>query len=315
MQKRFINYKASVDSFPIAEKNIGVLKPGRYNGYDTIASAGGQDVSIGHSGSIRKTNNDGTDGSEFGALVMPTGIIIHDTDNVLVTFEGNPNATARRDLVICEHDYQEIEGGNEATYSIVKGPTNGNLPSLPDPSKQVILGVLTVTGSQFSDVEYTPQVVNLPGDIDSETFYNTYIKSFVESYVNGVIDDALEQQGEVITITDHVTLNASHNGKVLRILNTLDANENLIVTIPQGLPLAFHCGMYQDDETLPGSNGISHFQDTGNIKIQVSNVKLRNNLPGSDLFLEPGGGFMAFIQGHMTVSNYYVIMGNITDEV
>jgi len=37
-QKRFINYKDQIKSFDLVEKNIGIFKPGKYSGFDTISS-------------------------------------------------------------------------------------------------------------------------------------------------------------------------------------------------------------------------------------------------------------------------------------
>ena len=39
-QKIFTKYRDKVESFPLGEENIGILKPGRYTGFDLLSFSG-----------------------------------------------------------------------------------------------------------------------------------------------------------------------------------------------------------------------------------------------------------------------------------
>lgn len=173
MQKIFTTYKAAVNSFPLGEKLIGLMKPGRYNGYDLAVSPNNDlNVVISHSGSIPKTDADGTYSPEFGAVIMPTGIVIHEYDPVNVLLVNNIGGSNDRiDYLICEHEYEEEEVLPPAYYSIVQGPPTGEEPILPNPSRQVIIGKFTVpVGAYlFEHVEYQTLLPELLGD--SKTLY------------------------------------------------------------------------------------------------------------------------------------------------
>ena len=81
---------------------------------------------------------------------MPTGIVIHESGTIdLLVTNNSGNTNAREDLVICEHDYQEVQNGTPANYSVVKGPMDGSKPTLPNPEKQVIVGYFTLCNKSF----------------------------------------------------------------------------------------------------------------------------------------------------------------------
>lgn len=167
-QKLFTTFRAAVESFPLGEQNVGLLKPGRYNGFDVMTSLGGLDIEIYHLGLVPKTDKTGTPDNNFGAILMPTGIIIHDSDKPKLTVNHNSgNTNERVDFVICEHEYQPVQGGTPATYSIVQGPNDGTLPTLPNPEKQILIGRLRIkpNGYQFSDLTYEVERAPLPGDL------------------------------------------------------------------------------------------------------------------------------------------------------
>lgn len=172
-QTQYTTYKAPVESFTLGQKGIGVNKPGRFNGYDHMSSNGGLSISIEHTGAIRKTTKTGDAANQFGAVLMPTGNIIHDTDILTFTIGGNiGNPNIRRDILICEHNYQEIPGGTHATYSIIQGNSETR-PELPDPKKQVIIGTFEVAagGTNFEAIKYIPEIAQLPGDMTPDDLF------------------------------------------------------------------------------------------------------------------------------------------------
>lgn len=191
MKKFFTNFRAAVDSFPLGEQKTGFMKPGRYNGYDKIETNGALNITIGHLGILKKTGVDNQFMPNFGAIMFPSGQILHDDDQAinLVIESNSGNGNKRYDLVIAEHTYQQVSGGTPVYYSIVKGPSNGTIPVLPNPQKQVLIGIVEINanGFQYSDLKYTPERAPLPGDLSYQVL-STYINQVVN------IPDANETQ-------------------------------------------------------------------------------------------------------------------------
>ena len=210
-QKLFTTFRAAVESFPLGEQNIGLIKPGRYNGYDIFNKTGGLTFRLSHSGSISKTKKDGTPDNQFGAIIMPTGIVIHESDTIdLLVTNNSGNTNAREDLVICEHDYQEVQNGTPANYSVVKGPMDGSKPTLPNPEKQVIVGRITITPGGYTedDISYKKETANLPGDLT----YNELLQLLNES-LN--ISDATETVKGIARLATNAEAQAGTDDKTI----------------------------------------------------------------------------------------------------
>ena len=223
-QKLFTTFRAAVESFPLGEQNIGLIKPGRYNGYDIFNKTGGLTFRLSHSGSISKTKKDGTPDNQFGAIIMPTGIVIHESDTIdLLVTTNSGNANMREDLVICEHDYQEVQNGTPANYSVVKGPMDGSKPTLPNPEKQVIVGRITITPGGYTedDISYKKETANLPGDLT----YNELLQLLNES-LN--ISDATETVKGIARLATNAEAQAGTDDKTIvtpKSLSTVTSTE------------------------------------------------------------------------------------------
>lgn len=191
-QKLFTTYRAAVDSFPLGEQKVGLLRPGRFNGYDQITSVGGSlTVKIKHSGQrIRKTTSTGAAENEFGAVLMPTGIIIHEFKELIFNIAKLSETSGgidepRQDVLICEHNYSEIPGGTPATYFILQGVVGDPVEALPNPTRQVVIGTFRVYGETFSSLTYTPMPAPLIGDMTPEILYSELeeqIREAIEAY-------------------------------------------------------------------------------------------------------------------------------------
>ena len=184
MQKRFTNYKASIESFPLGEQNVGVFKPGRFNGFDIMTTPDNINLTFTHSGKIIKTDSNGNGSQVFGVLITPTGTIIHEDGPITLTQPANTKPPQgeeqfRTFILVCEHKYQAVKGGVPATYFLVANPDSGKLPiALPDNKSQVILGV--VTKDYYTNVlTYTKSLVPILGDQTPEDIYNV-VKPFID---------------------------------------------------------------------------------------------------------------------------------------
>ena len=183
MQKRFINYKASVDSFPLGEQHLGVFKPGRFNGFDVMETIDNISLSFTHSGKIVKADANGNGIAVYGVVITPTGTVIHQEDSIQVNLPANTNPPTgepqfRTFILICEHNYQAVKGGVQASYYLVANPEGGKDPiPLPDNRSQVILGV--VTKDYYTNaLTYTKSLVPILGDQSAQDIYNL-VKPFI----------------------------------------------------------------------------------------------------------------------------------------
>lgn len=176
MQKIFTNYRASVDSFPLGEMNVGIMKPGRYNGFSTKTNLSGLNMTIGHDNpiNVKKTDING-DYINFGAILTPNGSIIHETEPIPIAVDDNAgNSNIRMDLLVCEHEYVQVVGGQPAIYLVIKGSMSATeLPVVPNPEKQVAIGYFTIPAEALAAtaVTYEPLSPPIPGDYTLEQLW------------------------------------------------------------------------------------------------------------------------------------------------
>lgn len=220
-KKLFTTFKAAVDSFPQGEQNVGLLKPGRYSGFDNIITRGALDISITHSGLVKKTGKDNNYAPNFGALMFGTGSILHDDDHVELTIASNSgNVNPRTDYIIAENTYQEVQGGTPIIYSVIQGPSNGDEPTLPNPQKQVLIGkvIITANGYLFTNLIYEPAKTPLPGDLTYAAL-TTIINQVVNIPVADTTKKGISERATQLEVNDgtdderHVTSKGLHNKK------------------------------------------------------------------------------------------------------
>lgn len=218
-QKRFLNWKDAVKTFEIGEANLGKLQPGRYAGFDSIISAVGPTsgvlIDLIHTTTgFDKTLENGSQTSNNAALIMPTGTIIHeDAPITSLDIESNlTNPDYRYDYIICEHEYVQSVGGTPATYSVIKGPLLAALPTIPNPDKQILIGVVRVdpfNDTTFSGLTYTKQPVPLLGNESPQEFMaklNLVTKVYVDLNMNSLanqIQDLVDALGDSDAFTDY----------------------------------------------------------------------------------------------------------------
>lgn len=192
-QKQFLSYKDPVNSLPLAEKDLGIMRPGRYSGFDEYTFMGST-LTVNHSSKIQKVDSSGNL-INFGAFRTPRGIIFHD-DSPVVILTPPPFGMSYFALLIAEHNYQEIAGGTAANYQILVGDEN-NYPSITDPTKQCIIGRLQVTATDVSGtyIDYTPEPAPLLGDGEMVDYLNNI--PYATTSVNGLVKKSnLNYQGQ-----------------------------------------------------------------------------------------------------------------------
>lgn len=314
-QKIFTKFRDPVNSFPLGEMNLGILKPGRYSGFDVMTEITGLNVRISHQERIKKTTIALSE-ITFGNALTPNGSIVHYETNggdlgISLTLDTNVgNANVRYDYLVCEHEYIEVVGGQPAVFFIQKGPNDGELPELPNPEKQVILGTFTITagGYQFSDITYTKATVPLLGDAEISEFINLILNYATEG-TPGLIqlistgevteaNEALANDTKAITLKRLLERTATATRKGISAIasaaNTLLGTETTTTVTPA---------------LMRRYSGISKKAFlTGNLTISDANQADYNGLI---LIANGGSGLINIIMEKLTVSDFS--LGIITE--
>lgn len=143
-QTRYFNWKDDDKTDWLNRRLIGILPYGLYRGYDAVL-ASGLNLSLEHNITgfdevtkllVHRTN--------LGLVKTKQGTLVIEDDPVVVPITANPSVEPRIDLVVMEHEYIEVAGGQPAIYKVLVGtPAPVPVaPALSDPNKQVILGEL-----------------------------------------------------------------------------------------------------------------------------------------------------------------------------
>lgn len=181
-QKRFTTYKAAVESFPLGEQHVGIFKPGRYNGYDSMTTSDNITLTIAHTGIIKKTDPLGNQVGLYGVAIMPTGVIIHEEGPLTINLPSVSDPLieepqTRKFALVIEHNYQQVKGGVKANYLIIAGEPGTTVPALTNPKSQILLGVITKDYTN-NTLTYKKQVNHILGDMS-----NLELFRLIEPYI------------------------------------------------------------------------------------------------------------------------------------
>jgi len=165
MEKQFHTYKASIYSFETTEVLLGLLRPGRYSGFDdfSLHTQGGSSIVVhmNHSTeSVKKSSKSVPPvlGKYTGVILTPQGQVIHNDDaDITLSIPKNNEASIRYDLIYCEHQYLLSSGSNPATYNVQSGVAGQPIPALDNPEKRVLIATVTVgaNAATFSSLTFT----------------------------------------------------------------------------------------------------------------------------------------------------------------
>lgn len=158
-QFRFHNWQDDDLTFSLNQRLMGVLPDGRYRGYEAKPFVAGMNLILWHDVTGYKyIKKDLTSFTKVGCAITKQGMVINETGEISIGILPNLTGSARFDLIVMEHFYEDIVGGTAATYISIQGTPL--LPPLSDPDKQVIIGYLLVPAGCTSltdvGVQYTP---------------------------------------------------------------------------------------------------------------------------------------------------------------
>jgi hypothetical protein len=163
------NYQDPLNSYPFNLRLLGLLRAGRYCGFDGINKINGTlNLELTHTVTgVYHTQENLSVNGPLGSLLTHQGMVVHEDAPVSLSITSNAgNAFTRKDLVIFEHEYLNSPGGQNGIYSIVPGSPGGpSLPPIPNPEKQIVIGILTIPANAtvVDNVTYEPAQTPLPG--------------------------------------------------------------------------------------------------------------------------------------------------------
>lgn len=173
-QKQFTTYQADILSFELREALLGIAKPGRYQGWASMAANGTPSgglipVRISHANFKKATHAvPPVLGSAIGVAISTQGTIIHDDQPVDKSIAVG-TSSIRWDILYMEHVYLDILGANNATFDIQQGVAGSGVPTLLNPEKRIIIGLIKVgiNATSVSGLTYYPkQSTDMFGDTD-----------------------------------------------------------------------------------------------------------------------------------------------------
>lgn len=150
-QTQYVYFGAPLKSWEQNINFLGVLNPGRYSGFDTLDFISSWVFNLKHDGSnLSFQDFNQVNQGPWGKYLTRQGVLITETAEIgpFTLDDNSTNDYWRYDYVMASHAYDPIAGQQaDATYSLVKGPTNSMSPAitpLTEPHKQVVLAIIAI---------------------------------------------------------------------------------------------------------------------------------------------------------------------------
>lgn len=142
MQRKFWNWRDDDLTVDINRWLSGLIESGLYRGFDPILQAS-MSLKLNHNttGALRVDDQENWV-QKFGVIATKQGVIVQDDTEIILSIDTT-GSSGRKDLIVLNHKYTEIEGGEMAIYSVIKG-TATEFPNLPNEETQTIIGYLTL---------------------------------------------------------------------------------------------------------------------------------------------------------------------------
>lgn len=158
-QERFWQWLDDDSTFRLNWRDLLILPYGLYRGFDNESPKSGWNLILGHSLSEGKVDLNLNTSNKMGVWKTKQGVVITEDTSISLTVDPSHATLKRIDLIVAEHQYIQTQGGTTAIYKVIKGVpgTNPTVPSIMDPSKQVVLGELFIPNgaADISECTYT----------------------------------------------------------------------------------------------------------------------------------------------------------------
>ncbi len=185
-QKRLFSWTDPRETFLLNTKDIALNKAGIHHGFkfdrtDELLLHINQDngIDIQDSGGVI---------TKVGVLLTKQGtVILQDTEIELLIDTNVGQSEPRYDAVICEHNYDNVVGGSQAVYSVIKGVNSATpeKPTLVNEATQIVLGYLYIP-AEVNDLA-TEGVVYQPVRAEKKSKGNQKIIAAYNSPYNSIL--------------------------------------------------------------------------------------------------------------------------------
>lgn len=156
-------------TFNLNRRDVGILEPGLYRGFDAQLAAGMTLNLVHTSNGARHVELDLDITQNIGVVLSNQGVVVKEDGPISLVVSPNNSANPRIDLIVMLHEYVEVAGGQPATYAIIQGTASATPvpPFLTDAARQVVLGKLYLPGNTTSldadGVVYTKELPPMLG--------------------------------------------------------------------------------------------------------------------------------------------------------
>lgn len=267
-QKQFTTYEADVTSFELREAMLGILRPGRYVGYNKIEANGSPStdipITLSHDSTSYKNIKKASEatpptlGSAIGVAVSTQGGLIHEDQDINLNISFlSQTGYVRYDVIYMEHEYIQSAGLNPATYGVKEGTPietsaelSTGIPTLDNPEKQSPIGIVKVPdgASVVGDLTYIPYPVWI-GDADlTEKLFGLYFPDLPDNILNNIIGD-MDFSSSVTWLDETKSITENLEAIDLGAKTAIDSNASDISTLQSDLS-----NLKLDDLQAPDDN-------------------------------------------------------------
>lgn len=317
MKHTYYTHEEPILSFDKGAINQGLLKSGRYSGFDKLAvvSLSGSEyvLDISHNDTVSFIDDSAIIQNKIGVAISSQGLV-HRTDEAIrvnVLYSDN-NGYERWDLLVMDLTYVTVVGANNPTYSIKKGPNDGTKGTVTTPETQVALGYIRVKDTATasgSDLTYYPIRAQVPGDNTAVVkkykdidFSNNNPANLFEGILNThrpvIKNNPSGTPGDAsITNRPFISIKGSGMSNRIVLVDAAGAADHITDLVIQKTP--------REDNTVPNSTllwgtEITIFNNTGNtIEFGFTDISDFAN-PG----IEAGASIITFGSNPYKVKNY-----------
>jgi len=162
-QKRIFEFEADDSTFEINQRYSELIKPGLYHGFDAQLNTGLNLVLEHTTSGVVTVDEDELYTDPKGVYITKQGVTIKEDESIVIPIDVG-GSLPRIDLIVAEHIYLQVTGGQPSIYSVIKGTPSATPvpPSLTTERRQLILGMLYVPANMSSlddaNVVYTKSI-------------------------------------------------------------------------------------------------------------------------------------------------------------
>lgn len=266
MQTQFTKYKAEISSFELRQAMMGVIKPGRYKGFNRLIDVSPLTVRVDHFNLSAQENiaplmNRANQQVPFwGAFVMNNGTIYRQTTPIEVSLTNNATGQPRYDLIVANAPYAEDEDGVTATYRIITGVqylssdefSNHIVDFLGSyfiadnqyDRNEVVLGMFKVEANattSLNGISYRPHMGSIFNTFQStREILNQTIIPLLLKPLNPLTNNDIINLSDIEMVPDNnaftgyfIEANDSWNNKTIRVKGFTGAGTSIIVIVPR----------------------------------------------------------------------------------